>query len=194
VRSLLIFLGASALTACSVQEQMPDPSRQDVEHARLAAAELQHELQARLMEAMQSEGVEAAIGVCADEAQLISARVSEATNMDVGRTSFSLRNPDNAPDIWERQQMAAFRAAMSQGETPQSMEYSEVVETENGMMFRWMKPIPMGDLCQTCHGTNVAPEVLDLIHELYPEDHATGYEPGQLRGAFTVSRPVINPG
>ncbi|RMG95091.1 MAG: DUF3365 domain-containing protein, partial [Candidatus Dadabacteria bacterium] len=35
-----------------------------------------------------------------------------------------------------------------------------------------------------------APGLAAKIRELYPEDRATGFRAGELRGAFTLSKPV----
>ena len=68
------------------------------------------------------------------------------------------------------------------------MEFYEVVKTGNGEVFRYMKAIPAGKLCMTCHGSNIAPELVKKIDELYPNDQARGYSPGDIRGAFTIQQ------
>ena len=45
-------------------------------------------------------------------------------------------------------------------------------------------------LCLGCHGKSIAPEVKAKLAELYPEDKATGFSEGDLRGAFVVTRDV----
>jgi hypothetical protein len=42
-------------------------------------------------------------------------------------------------------------------------------------------------MCLGCHGKNIAPEVQAKLDELYPEDQATGFSEGDLRGAFVIS-------
>ena len=37
-----------------------------------------------------------------------------------------------------------------------------------------------------CHGKAIAEEVAQQIAELYPEDRAVGFRPGELRGVFWV--------
>lgn len=54
-----------------------------------------------------------------------------------------------------------------------------------------MRAIPMKEQpCAACHGTSIAPEVKDKLAELYPTDKATGFKPGELRGAILVSWSV----
>ncbi len=53
-----------------------------------------------------------------------------------------------------------------------------------------MKALQMQQPCLACHGAadTIAPEVAEKIHMLYPDDKATGYVEGQLRGAITMRR------
>ena len=53
-----------------------------------------------------------------------------------------------------------------------------------------MKAIPTGGLCLQCHGTAIAPKLAEKLSELYPEDKATGYSEGEIRGAFVVTRQL----
>jgi hypothetical protein len=53
-----------------------------------------------------------------------------------------------------------------------------------------MKAIPTKPLCLTCHAEAIAPEVETKINQLYPADRARGYRVGDLRGAFTLSKPI----
>jgi len=53
-----------------------------------------------------------------------------------------------------------------------------------------MKAIPMrAEPCLLCHGAP-EPALKAEIDRLYPQDQATGFRPGELRGAFTVSAPA----
>ena len=59
-------------------------------------------------------------------------------------------------------------------------------------MFRYMKALPVAPVCVQCHGeqANMAPELVQALARDYPHDAATGYAPGQIRGAVTVQRPL----
>lgn len=50
-----------------------------------------------------------------------------------------------------------------------------------------MKAIGTEEVCLTCHGAAIAPAVLEKIQALYPDDKATGFGLGDIRGAFSVS-------
>ena len=48
----------------------------------------------------------------------------------------------------------------------------------------------VGEVCLKCHGENIDPAVKAKLGELYPNDKATGYKLGDLRGAFTVRQEM----
>jgi hypothetical protein len=54
-----------------------------------------------------------------------------------------------------------------------------------------MRAIPTDALCLTCHGKTLAPDLAAAIARNYPGDQATGFELGQLRGAFSVTWPPV---
>ena len=68
------------------------------------------------------------------------------------------------------------------------MTWSEIAAIDGKRQFRFMKAIPTGALCLQCHGSSISPEVSARLAELYPDDKATGYATGDIRGAFVVTR------
>ena len=147
--------------------------------------------QGELMAAMQAGGPEAAIAVCSERAPAIARQVSDQSGYEVSRTALRTRNDANAPDAWEAEGLEIFEAALASGASPSVMERSEIVRTEEGgAEFRWMKPILMDEPCTVCHGTQVNESLQASIASLYPDDEATGFEVGQLRGAFSVRKVV----
>ena len=53
-----------------------------------------------------------------------------------------------------------------------------------------MKAIPTADLCLACHGESINPDIAAAIDEAYPEDQARGFKSGDIRGAFSLSKPL----
>ncbi|MBK8909014.1 MAG: DUF3365 domain-containing protein [Rhodospirillales bacterium] len=51
-------------------------------------------------------------------------------------------------------------------------------------VFRYMKAIPTAELCLACHGTEIDPAVSTTLKKHYPLDQATGFQAGDIRGAF----------
>lgn len=166
------------------------PKAEDIEAARAAAGQLGKELKGKLMAAMSEGGPAAAIAVCSEEAPAIAGRISDETGYRVGRTALRIRNPENAPTDWQTAQLEAFAAEIAQGGEAATME-AAMLATDNGQTeFRWAKPIVLEGPCAMCHGENVSTEIKTLIAEHYPDDEATGFKVGELRGMFTVTRTL----
>jgi len=166
-----------------------DDLQQRIAKARSAAGDFGARLLADLQKAMDTDGAVNAIGVCNRIAPEVAAEKSAAAQMSIGRTSLKLRQPKNAPDAWERQQLQNFETRKAAGENLASIEVGEFTEKDGKPVFRYMKAIPTGALCLNCHGTQLSADVVEKLHALYPEDHATGFAAGDLRGAFTITAP-----
>jgi len=62
-----------------------------------------------------------------------------------------------------------------------------------GDRWGYVEPIMVQPLCLTCHGSQPAPDVAERIAELYPDDKATGFQTGDLRGVFWLEFPADTP-
>ena len=159
----------------------------------MAAGKLGSQLKAELSSAIKDSGPSGGVSVCRDRAPVIARNVS-SDRLRVGRTALRVRNPENAPDDWERSVLEDFRSGIEQGSDPSTMEQWQVFEDGEKPYGRWMKAIPMGPKCATCHGSTIAEPVAETIQALYPEDAATGFQQGELRGAFSVRIALPEPG
>lgn len=152
------------------------------------------ELKGELGKGMKEGGPVNAIGVCNTVAPAIAKKHSETSGWSVARTSLKLRNPNNAPDAWEQQMLTKFEERLAAGESPDTLAAATVVEENGKKTFRFMKAIVMPPLdkmpCLKCHGENIEPAVKAKLDELYPQDQATGYKAGQVRGAFTLKKAL----
>lgn len=144
---------------------------------------LQQRLATRLFEEMGRTGPRGAVDVCRDEAQAITAAVEKDRGIAVGRTSHRLRNPRNAPRSWARPYVEA-------GAGKKAAD-ARAVTVDLGDRVGVLRPIPAGGVCTTCHGPpeRIAPELLRTIRAAYPEDRATGFAEGDLRGFFWAEAP-----
>ncbi len=177
---------ALVLSAPAIADQMDQP----MQASREVIQEFAQSLKGELQSAMQSGGPVEAMAVCEIKAPQIASGMSEQKGWRIGRTSMKARNPDNAPDAWERGVLEQFEARKAAGEDPKLIDYAEIVDDQGGRQFRYMKAIPTQEICLTCHGSQIAAPVVEKIESLYPEDQARGFEKGDLRGAFTVTQPM----
>lgn len=183
---LLASLAPAALLAA---EQAPTPPW--VEQSRQLASSLGSQLKAELTAAIAAGGPVAAIDVCHTRAPQIAAQLSEESGAQVGRTALRVRNPANAPDDTEREVLEQFSTELSSGKAQGPLEAVFEIDRNGQVERRYMRAIPTDALCLTCHGKSLAPEVAAAIARDYPGDQATGFEQGQLRGAFVVTWPPV---
>ena len=148
-------------------------------------------LKGELQRALKEEGPVGAISVCNEAAPAVTRAVAAKHGWEVGRTALRLRNQDNAPDEWERGVLEDFVAQREAGADPKALSVTKVVNRDGEAILRYMKAIPLAEKpCAVCHGTNVDPDLRAEILEFYPEDEAVGFKPGEIRGAFTMSRKI----
>ncbi len=184
--TLLGGIGMAGPVLAAEAEPRPEQARQTVKA-------LMDELSGELEAAMASGGPAEAIDVCVERAPEITARLSREKGWRVTRVSDQVRDPLlGMPDAWEQRTLAQFRARHSEGESLKGMSRGEVVTEPNGDYYRYMQAIPMQKVCTNCHGTEdeLAPAARETLAERYPHDEGTGYEVGDLRGAFSIKQPL----
>jgi len=148
------------------------------------------QLKGELQSSMKAGGPANAVDVCQYRAPVIAKTLSDKTGWKVARTSLKPRNPANAPDAWETKVLQVFEKRKGNGESPETMAYSEMVTVNGIKSFRFMKAIPTGKVCLQCHGEHIKPELAAKLDASYPNDKARGYKFGDIRGAFTITRQV----
>ncbi|MCK6460054.1 MAG: DUF3365 domain-containing protein [Planctomycetes bacterium] len=58
--------------------------------------------------------------------------------------------------------------------------------------LRYVRVVRLAEMCTTCHGApdTIPPAVREAVARRYPDDRATGFSPGDLRGVVSVRVPV----
>jgi hypothetical protein len=171
----------------------PAPGTSWIEQSRQLALQLGSELKGELGRAIAEGGPVAAVAVCHTRAPEIAARLSVQSGAHVGRTALRVRNPANAPDELQRALLEQFGAELASGKFQPPLEAAFEINRGGQIERRYMRAIPTEALCLTCHGATLAPELAAAIARDYPGDQATGFELGQLRGAFSVTWPPAPP-
>lgn len=191
--SVLFILPALAHAEISQTEvsagEVKVPS-QDIAQARALVKAFGGDLKHALMTAMKSDGPIKALTVCHVEAAPIADKNSALSSWNIARTGMKVRNGENAPDEWEATVLRQFEQRKAAGEDLKTMEYTAVTQEGEQTVYRYMKPIATGGLCLTCHGAQVDKAVTEKVRTLYPNDQATGFTLGDIRGAFTLKKIV----
>ncbi|WP_298439040.1 DUF3365 domain-containing protein [uncultured Ferrimonas sp.] len=145
------------------------------------------QLKPKLKQALQAGSPTQAISVCAQSAPQIAAQLSRDSGWLVRRISHKPRNPLATPDDWEQQQLQQFEQRLLAGEQATSVTASTLQQQH----FRYLQAQSVAPMCLPCHGNHIAAPVRTAVAQHYPNDLATGYQLGQLRGAFSLSKPLL---
>ena len=185
--SVIILAGATM--GAGAEDAVPTAAERAAESRKLSKS-FAEQLKGELVGAMEAGGPESAIAVCHAAAPAIAEEKADEKGWSVGRTALRLRNPANAPDAWERTILLEFQDKIKQGADVRELEHYETTTQDGERVFRYMKAIPTQKPCLTCHGSNVSDSLRKTIAEFYPDDQATGFSLGELRGAFTIVQPL----
>lgn len=159
--------------------------------ARKVASDVPPKLLTMLTAAIDKGGPEGAIAVCRDEAPKLARAASEDSGWSIRRVSLRQRNAKAVPDDWERAVLQDFDRRAAAGESPATLEKAEVVVVGGQAQQRYMRALPVQQMCLACHGPtdSLSPAVTAKLKTLYPDDLGVGYRVGELRGAITLKRP-----
>lgn len=185
---LLAALCVLGLSACGNQPagwqdvalaELSDTQRAQADRATAARDLMFQRLFARLKAAVAEGGGVGAIAVCREDAPRIAQEVAQEAGLRIGRTSHRLRNPANVAPDWARTLIE------QRADAPR---YRVHPDGRLGALL----PIPTAKRCLTCHGAleSIAAPVRDALAENYPEDAATGFAEGDLRGWFWLEVPA----
>ena len=179
--ALFAFFTAPALVAAE-----PDNSALAQQASQLAQ-QFVSQLKPQLKQAMAAGGPTNAIAVCADVAPNIADSLSDQSGWLVRRVSLKSRNASRAvPDKWEQAVLREFDRRQAAGEASADLYFGEVT----GGQYRYMQAQGVEPLCLVCHGKGLTDAVQLTLEQYYPDDWATGYQLGQVRGAISLSKQL----
>ena len=174
-----LFLSATLLSAASDAEIKQE--------AKDAIMKLKSTLQTQLKANLKKGGPLQAANFCSRKAQAITheINVSFAKETTVHRTSLHYRNSENSPKSDEREVLEAMQKDFDAGKTLPNLIVKKIYDDT----YKVYKPIYINKgVCLKCHGdiSTLDKNAYSAIKENYPQDKATGYKMGDLRGAFVV--------
>lgn len=155
--------------------------------ARELAQQFVGQLKPQLKQAMGEGGPTHAIQVCADIAPTIADSLSASSGWMVKRVSLKSRNASRAvPDKWEQAVLVQFDQRQRAGEDAANISFGEI----SGNQYRYMQAQGVEPLCLLCHGKGLSDDVQTTLEQYYPDDWATGYSLGEVRGAISLSKSL----
>lgn len=178
-----LMLGATSISAVSHAEEIDKKAL--TQEAKGIIKAFAGDLKSTLVQGMKAKGPDHAISLCNEKAPGIAEKHS-AGEWQISRTSLKIRNPGNAPTEWQTQILESFEQRKANGEDVKAMAATHIQDGN----FYLVKAIPTGPVCTVCHGKELNPAVSNRLGELYPNDKATGFAAGDIRGAFVVSKSL----
>ncbi len=180
---------SSLLWVMLATDPTPTPDAEAIARAQLAAKTLGESLKAKVTESMTAGGPVPTLDVCSTAAQPMTQAVAEQAGVRVGRASDRLRNPANVGPSWATAWLQEHAGQPAASLSPSAT----IAETPEGPVARVLVPIGIAEPCLKCHGAteSLAPAVVEKLASLYPNDRATGYSLGDLRGVVWAEAPVL---
>lgn len=196
---LWVAVALAVAGATMVTLAISDTNEADVQarvaEAKAVTGDFLKQLGGAMKKEMKAGGPAAAMKVCRDVAPDIANDMSLKHGWKVTRVGTRTRNTMlGLPDVWEQGVLKDFEKRAVQGEKFDTMNYYEVVDEPTGKSLRFMKAIGLAPQCVACHGSaeQIAEPVRAELQSLYPHDRATGYKPGDLRGAVSIKQPLYD--
>lgn len=182
-RMLALFLAAATTLACAEQRDDGSDAVAVEAEAKALVQQFVGQLKPQLQQAIAEGGPGQATAVCANIAPALMDELSASSGWSVRRVSLQPRNRERAiPDAWEREVLDRFSAEQAAGASVQTLNYGRKIDGQ----YRYMQAQGVEPLCLMCHGTELAEPVKQALAEYYPEDSATGYGLGEVRGAISL--------
>ncbi len=169
-----------------VNETTPQPTIQYEGVSVVIMEDAKKSLGAELKAAMERGGIAEAVSYCNLNATGISDSVGKKYNASIKRVTDKPRNQANAANAQELAQLKNWRSILA-ANTGQVVTQEE---TETARHF--YMPIKIDAFCTPCHGVvgeTLTVENQAIIAAKYPEDKATGYQAGDLRGLWHITFP-----
>jgi hypothetical protein len=138
-------------------------------------------LSGELAKAVKHGGLENALSYCNINALSLTDSLSNAHNVDIKRTSLKFRNPLNKPTDREVEILNQYALEKENGQIMQAIIDDEAERKT------FYAPIIMQAQCIKCHGAKSNISIYNSIVKLYPNDLATDYKQGDLRGMWSIS-------
>jgi hypothetical protein len=137
-----------------------------------------------LMKSLQQGGVKNAVSYCHLQTSPLIDSLSKTYTVAISRVSDKYRNPDNKPGDLDITVLEAYQKQLAEGRELQA----HLEMTADEVVF-YSPILILNPACLQCHGEpglTMEQENFDFIKSKYPEDLATGYKLGDLRGIWKI--------
>lgn len=177
---------ASALLLANPYESKEEEIASVIATGQKASSALLGELGGNLKKELEKGGAQGAAKFCSHSAfeltQSVAAKQSQG--VQIKRVSLKNRNAANTPLKDEAIVLESLEKLHAEG----VMLPEYLIKQVDADTYKFYKPMLINkEVCLKCHGTLTDAALKTELRNLYPEDKATGYKLGDLRGAVVVT-------
>jgi hypothetical protein len=161
----------------------PSELRPSIQYGDTIILSIQNAVLSELSRELADGGPAGAVRVCHMSANTVAYWIGREEGVAGGRTSARLRSPANAPRPWAAPVVARFADRRASG--------IDGFAVDLGTRVGVMRPVAHRAVCSPCHGRDeqLIPGVRAELQKRYPQDRATGFKEGDLRGWLWVEVP-----
>ena len=188
---ILLIITIFFLTSCEKENKLSDKEiAQYISKGKEIGKATVKKLGSNLMTHMKQGGPAQAIPFCNVKASPLTLEVAKKYNVSIKRTSHKIRNENSNPNETETAILKKYLASLSNGE-----KIKPIVKKDETGKVHFYAPIKLEAKCLACHGTigkEVTQKTDSILKSLYPNDKATGFKVGDLRGMvnITFNKPI----
>ncbi len=174
-------ISISLLMISSLQAQELNSKQEGLKYIKMLGKELKSNLKAHMKS--DKTGL-SAMAFCSQKASEIEQEVNAKLpkGVSVRRTALKIRNQKNKPDAIDLKILNYYsKKAEEKKLSPKDIE---VVDTNSST--RVYKPLLIKPVCLKCHGdiNKISDDIKTVLNKTYPQDKATGFKEGDLRGVI----------
>ena len=142
-------------------------------------------LSSEVVKAIEEGGLTHAVDYCHLKASPLTDSLSKANKVVIDRVSDQYRNPLHKADALDLQVLDTYRQQIASGQ-----ELQPHLEMTGDIVIFYSPILLLNPLCLQCHGepgSTMDAQVNEFIKTKYPDDLATGYKLGDLRGLWKIT-------
>jgi len=185
VKIIIVFVTVVILFSSCQKGLTSEDKKEYIAKGKEIALGTSERLGSQLTKSMNEGGVVKALPFCNTMAMPLTDEMSLKYNATIKRTSHKLRNEKNEPTQEETRVLNQYKTLIEANK-----QLDPIVELDKAGNPHFYAPIVLQNNCLSCHGEigkNVALETDSIIKSYYPNDVATGFKEGDLRGIWSIT-------
>lgn len=183
-KNLFVIIILSSAVACTNSLSTKEKNEYITKGKEVTQASFK-ELSDQLNAQMKDGGPAQAIPFCNVQALPITHLLEEKFNVTIKRTSDKLRSSKNKPTKRELEIIQEYKSSLAN-----KKKLAPLVELDNNNKRHFYAPIILKANCTVCHGKlheNINTKTDSIMKSFYPNDKATGYVEGDVRGIWSIT-------